>query len=139
MAFFATAGAAGADFGMNNRNRRKDIVLGGIFGIVAAAFVASNSFSTMLPRVPRSISTLAAVTVSATLAVAGAANDLVGFFGIVGASFGPICGAMVADYLLTGRRWSGPRRGINWAGYLAWATGFLVGIPITYPECRPFG
>ena len=34
--FFATAGAAGADFGMNDRNR-KDIALGGILGIVDGA------------------------------------------------------------------------------------------------------
>ena len=37
--FFATAGAAGADFTMNNRNK-KDVVLGGLFGITAAALVA---------------------------------------------------------------------------------------------------
>ncbi len=186
--YFATAGAAGADFGMNNRNR-KDIVLGGIFGIVVGAviagglpilsvagyigrgagppsydytaaiasvgalapamfflfaaaslvptcfssFIASNSFSTMLPKVPRSVSTLAGVTISVILAITGVANDLVGFFVIVGASFGPICGAMAADYFLAGRRWSGPRRGINWAGYVAWALGFLVGIPNHVP------
>lgn len=182
--FFATAGAAGADFGMNNRDRR-DVVLGGIFGIVAgtfvagglailsvagyigrgagpvnydysaailsvgtlapimfflfaaasvvptcfSSFIASNSFSTMLPNVPRSVSTIGALTVSAIMAITGVAANLVGFFGIVGASFGPICGAMAADYLLSGRRWSGPRRGINWAGYFAWVLGFLVGIP----------
>lgn len=182
--YFATAGAAGADFGMNNRNP-KDVILGGVFGIVlgvviagglpilsvagyigrgtgqpsydysatiasvgalapimfflfAAAsmvptcfssFIASNSFSTMLPRIPRGVSTLAGVTVSAILAITGVAANLVGFFTVVGASFGPICGAMAADYLLAGGRWSGPRKGINWAGYVAWAIGFLVGIP----------
>ncbi len=186
--YFATAGAAGADFGMNNGSR-KDIVLGGIFGIVlgvliagglpilsvagylgrdagahnydysaaiasvgalapamfflfAAAslvptcfssFIAANSFSTMLPKISRTVSTLAAVTVSAILAITGVANNLVGFFSIVGASFGPICGAMAADYLLAGRRWSGPRLGINWAGCIAWAVGFLVGIPAAIP------
>jgi len=186
--FFATAGAAGADFGMNNRNR-KDIILGGICGIVLGAliagglpilsvagylgrgagppsydytaaiasvgalapamfflfaaaslvptcfssFIASNSFSTMLPKIPRSLSTLAGVTISAILAITGVAKDLVGFFTIVGASFGPICGAMAADYLLAGKRWSGPRLGINWAGYIAWAIGFLVGIPDHLP------
>jgi cytosine permease len=186
--FFASAGAAGADFGMNNR-RGKDIVLGGIFGIIVGAlvagglpilsvagyigrstgpvsydytatiasvgalapvmfflfaaaslvptcfssFIASNSFSTMLPMIPRSVSTLLALTVSAVLAITGIAKNLVGFFGIVGASFGPICGAMAADYLIEGRRWSGPRRGINWAGYVAWATGFLVGVPDHIP------
>src|SRR5579875_2013151 len=186
--FFATAGAAGADFGMNNRNR-KDIILGGICGIVLGAliagglpilsvagylgrgagppsydytaaiasvgalapamfflfaaaslvptcfssFIASNSFSTILPKIPRSLSTLAGVTISAILAITGVAKDLVGFFTIVGASFSPICGAMAADYLLAGKRWSGPRLGINWAGYIAWAIGFLVGIPDHLP------
>ncbi len=181
--FFATAGAAGADFGMNNRNRA-DIILGGIFGVTLAivvagglpilsvaghigktagtpdyaytaaiasagslapvmfflfaaaslaptcfcCFIASNSFGTMLPKIPRSLSTLVGVTIGAILAITGVANNLVGFFVIVGASFGPICGAMAADYLLAGKKWSGPRQGINWAGYIAWALGFLVGI-----------
>jgi cytosine permease len=115
--YFATAGAAGADFGMNNANR-KDVILGGICGVVGGAliagglpllsvagylgrgagpqsydytaaissvgalapvmfflfaiasmvptcfssFIASNSFSTMLPKIPRAASTLAALT-----------------------------------------------------------------------------
>ena len=62
------------------------------------------------------------------LAVTGVAANLIGFFTIVGASFGPIIGAMVADYLLAGRKWSGPREGVNPAGYVAWAVGFVVGI-----------
>lgn len=186
--YFATAGAAGADFGMNNRDR-KDIFLGGLFGIVGGAliagglpllsvagylgrgvgpasydytaaiasvgtlapvmfflfaiasmvptcfssFIASNSFSTMLPKIPRVVSTFIALTLSVVLAATGVANNLVGFFSLVAASFGPICGAMAADYLLAGRRWSGPRAGINWAGYIAWLIGFLVGIPEHIP------
>ncbi len=181
--FFATAGAAGADFGMNNRNRR-DIALGGLTGITLAilvagglavlsvaghigqtagaanydyataiksvgalapivfflfaaaslvptcfcTFIAANSFGTMLPKIPRSFSTMVGVTIGAILAVTGVAENLVGFFTLVGASFGPICGAMAADYLLAGKKWSGPRQGINWAGYVAWAVGFVVGI-----------
>ena len=35
---------------------------------------------------------------------------------------------MAADYLLAGRRWSGPRAGFNPAGWIAWAIGFVVGI-----------
>jgi cytosine permease len=62
------------------------------------------------------------------IAVTGGAAHLISFFTIVGASFGPICGAMAADYLLSGKKWAGPREGINWAGYIAWAVGFLVGI-----------
>jgi len=181
--FFATAGAAGADFGMNSRNE-KDVRMGGLVGIALAivfaaglpllsvagasklyalpglgyddvigsiggiiatamfflftiasippacfcAFIAGNSFSTMIPGVPRISSTMVGVTVAIVLAVTGVAADLVSFFTIVGASFGPICGAMAADYLLAGKRWAGPRQGINWAGYGAWALGFLVGI-----------
>lgn len=184
LGFFATAGAAGADFGMSSRDER-DVRLGGLTGIALAivyagglpllsvagahgldpafgsyaydavlkslggllassmfllfalasvpsacfcAFIAGNSFATMIPAVPRMASTMAAVTLSIALAITGAAENLVGFFSIVGASFGPICGAMAADYLLAGKRWAGPRRGVNLAGYGAWAAGFLVGI-----------
>jgi hypothetical protein len=35
---------------------------------------------------------------------------------------------MAADYLLSGCKWAGPRKGINWAGYIAWAVGFVVAI-----------
>jgi cytosine permease len=182
--FFATAGAAGADFGMNSRDER-DVRLGGLIGIAVAilyaaglpimsvagaraldpnvtaftydaviaslggflastmfllfaitsipsacfcAFIAGNSFSTMIPGVKRISSMMVAVTVAIILAVTGVAQNLIGFFTIVGASFGPICGAMAADYMLSGRKWAGPRQGVNMAGYIAWALGFIVGI-----------
>lgn len=181
--FFATAGAAGADFGINARHER-DVRWGGLVGVmlapivagglalaaVAAAngsnpklpfdyanvlqgiggpiatsmfflfavasipatcfciFIAGNSFSTMIPGVPRVTSSMAAGAVGIVLAVTGVATHLISFFSIVGASFGPICGAIAADYLLSGKRWAGPREGINWAGYIAWAVGFVVGI-----------
>jgi len=182
--FFATAGAAGADFGMNNRNERDirwggfvgiavavlyagglplmsvagaralhpeltafgyDAVIGAIGGFLATAmfflfavasvapacfcaFIIGNSFATMFPSIPRMSSTLTGVAAAVVLAVTGVAANLAGVFTIVGASFGPICGAITADYLLSGRRWAGPRAGINWAGYISWALGFLVGI-----------
>lgn len=182
--FFATAGAAGADFGMNNRDQR-DVRLGGLIGITLAivyagglpilsvmgaralnpslpsleygsaiasvggflasamfflfaiasipsacfcAFIAGNSFATMIPGVKRISSTMAAVTVAILLAVTGAADNLISVFTFVGASFGPICGAIAADYLLSGKKWAGPREGINFAGYAAWAIGFVVGM-----------
>ncbi len=93
-----------------------------------SAFIAGNSLSTMIPGVSRMVSTMAAATVAVVLAVTGVAGNLVNLFNVIGASFGPICGAMAADYLLSGRKWAGPREGINWAGYLAWAAGFVVGI-----------
>lgn len=182
--FFATAGAAGADFGMNSRDER-DVRLGGFVGIALAilyagglpilsvagamalsgnlssfsydaviasvggvlatamfflfaiasippacfcALIAGNSFSTMIPGVKRISSMLVGVTIAIALAVTGVAANLIGFFTIVGASFGPICGAMAADYVLSGKKWAGPRSGISIAGYGAWALGFLVGI-----------
>lgn len=181
--FFATAGAAGADFGTNARNKG-DVRWGGLVGVTLAAlvagglsisavaaanaanpgtgfdyanviqgiggimgssmfvlfalasipatcfciFIAGNSFSTMIPGVPRVTSTMAAGAAGILLAVTGAANNLAGFFGLVGASFGPVCGALAADYLLSGKRWAGPREGVNLAGYIAWLVGFLVGI-----------
>lgn len=189
LGFFATGGAAGADFGTSARNAA-DVRWGGIVGIVFAgivagglalasvagahglnpalsgyqyddvvrsvggpiatamfllfalasipsacfcSFVIGNSFSTMVPQVSRAFSTMTGATVAIILAVTGAASDLIGFFSIVGASFSPICGAIAADYLGHGRQWAGPRRGINWAGYGAWAAGFCVGIIPTLP------
>jgi len=181
--FFATAGAAGADFGLNSRDGR-DVKLGGLFGVALAIiyaggmpllavaganglhpgvgmtydavlgsiggfsasamfilfaiasvvptcfciFIAGNSFSTMIPGVPRVSSSMVAVTIGVILAVTGVAANLVAVFSLVGASFGPICGAMLADYLLSGGKWAGPRQGINWAGYAGWAVGFVIGI-----------
>jgi len=177
--FFATAGAAGADFGMNARHAR-DVRWGGLVGVMLAPivagglalaavaasksptldyadviqgiggslgastfflfalasipagcfciFIAGNSFSTMIPGVPRVASSLAAGALGIVLAVTGVAMNLAGFFTIVGASFGPICGAIAADYLLSGRRWAGPREGVNLAGYISWAIGFAVGV-----------
>jgi cytosine permease len=182
--FFATAGAAGADFGINSRNS-SDVKMGGLVGIALAvlvagglsllsvagahglnaglagwnyddviqniggpvasvmfflfaiasipatcfcAFIAGNSFSTMIPGVSRVASTMTGAVVGILLAVTGVAANLISFFTIVGASFGPICGAMAADYLLSGRKWAGPRDGVNLAGYVAWAVGFVVGI-----------
>lgn len=180
--FFATAGAAGVDFGMNSQDER-DVRSGGLVGVglailvagglpllsVAGAhvlygvkdyhfdsaiaqtgsfagiafflfavasiapmcfssFIAGNSLSTMIPGVARVTSTMVGAVIAAILAITGAAGNLAGLFTIIGASFGPICGAMVADYWLAGKRWAGPREGINLAGYGAWAVGFLVGI-----------
>jgi cytosine permease len=93
-----------------------------------SSFIAGNSLATMIPGVPRSTSTMVGAVIAAILAYTGAAANLVNLFTIIGASFGPICGAMVADYWLSGKRWAGPREGINLAGYGAWAVGFVIGI-----------
>ena len=184
--FFATAGAAGCDFGMNNRNA-KDVQLGGLIGVAGAtilagglallivagahgagmasdpavlkaptlmggivgakyapvfmyllaiaafppacfsSFVAANSFKTTLPNVKPSISCGIGILVAVLLALSGYAGNAAGVFTIIGASFGPVCGAMAADYLLAGRKWAGPRAGFNPAGWISWVLGFIVG------------
>ena len=184
--FFATAGAAGVDFGMHNRNS-KDIHLGGLFGIalstifagglalliVAGAYgkglegltgldptkmmgavmgnktvgavffyllaiaafpaacfsslIAANSFKATLPKVNPFISCGIGTAVAIALVISGWAGDAVQVFKIIGASFGPICGAMAADYLLSGRKWAGPRASFNPAGWISWLVGFAVG------------
>lgn len=184
--FFATAGAAGVDICMSNRDK-KDVSMGGIVGIILAivftagisviavagarasgvigpdvvnmttalekklspglfaaimigltlasfpgacfsSFIAANSFKTVMPKVNPFLSVGIGAVVSMILAITGVASKLPSVFGLIGASFGPICGAMLVDYLLAGGRWSGPRAGFNPAGWIAWLLGFIVGI-----------
>lgn len=182
--FFATAGAAGVDFGMNNRDTR-DVQLGGLVGIAGAtifagglgllivagahglgkglntmeptalmgdlvgaktggvfmyllaiaafppacfsSFIAANSFKTTLPKVNPFISVGLGTLVSIILTLTGAAGKAGDVFTVIGASFGPVCGAMAADYLLSGNKWNGPRAGFNPAGWISWIVGFAVG------------
>lgn len=196
--FFATAGAAGTDFGTNSRNKN-DVQMGGLIGIALAitvtagisllivagtygspdfstiavattsmtnppnlilqtpglipvlmgksaplilfllalaafppacfsAFIAANSFKTTLPKVNPFISVGIGTVVSIVLAITGLAGKAIIVFQIIGASFGPICGAMLVDYLLAGGNWPGPRAGFNPAGWISWLAGFVVGI-----------
>ncbi len=184
--FFATAGAAGVDFGTNSRDE-KDVKMGGLVGIAVAifataglsllivaglagkslgivpslssfeliptvlgkdtakwvyfllavaafppacfsSFIAANSFRTTLPKVNPFISVGIGAAVSIILAITGLAGKAVDVFKIIGASFGPICGAMLVDYILSKGQWTGPRAGFNPAGWISWALGFIVGI-----------
>jgi cytosine permease len=195
--FFATAGAAGVDFGTNSRDK-SDVSMGGLIGVALAivvtaglsmlvvagvygsadlsakaiaagteqksfildsfnlipivlgkdiakwvmfllavaafppacfsSFIAANSFKTTLPKVNPFVSVGIGAAVSILLAVTGYAGKVIPVFVIIGASFGPICGAMLVDYFLSDGRWTGPRAGFNPAGWIAWALGFIVGI-----------
>jgi len=97
-------------------------------GACFSSFIAANSFKTTMPKVNPFVSVGIGTIVSIILAVTGAASSLPNVFGLIGASFGPIVGAMVVDYLLSGGTWSGPRGGFNPAGWIAWLVGFIVGI-----------
>jgi cytosine permease len=97
-------------------------------GACFSSFIAANSFKTVMPQVNPFVSVGIGAVVSIIIAVTGWAGNLLSVFGLIGASFGPIVGAMVVDYLLSGKRWIGPRAGFNPAGWIAWALGFIVGI-----------
>jgi cytosine permease len=185
--FFATAGAAGTDFGMNSRDD-KDVQMGGLLGISGAtilagglalvivagafgsgkatdasvlnptqlmgaligektgavfmwllalaafppacfsSFIAANSFKTTLPKVNPFITVGIGTAVSVLLAVTGWAADVMSVFGVIGASFGPVCGAMMVDYIMAGKKWAGPRASWNPAGWISWVAGFIVGM-----------
>ncbi len=201
--FFATAGAAGADFGTNSRDK-SDVSMGGLIGValaiivtagisilivagtygspelskdaVAAAgkgglslqtpalisvimgksagglimfllalaafpaacfssFIAANSFKTTLSSVNPFVSVGIGAAVSILLAVTGLAGKAIIVFQIIGASFGPILGAMLVEYLFNGGKWSGPRAGFNPAGWISWLLGLIVGIlPILHDK-----
>ncbi len=185
--FFATAGAAGVDFGTNSRDA-KDVQWGGLAGVAGAiivtggasiliaagafantgsyalntadagfmskvmgsesagkwmglllaiaafppacfsSFIAANSFKTTLPKVDPFISVGLGAVISIILAVTGWAGQASDVFGVIGASFGPVCGAMMVDYFLAGKKWAGPRAGWNMAGWVSWIVGFIVGM-----------
>lgn len=93
-----------------------------------SSFIAANSFKTTLPKVNPFISVGIGAAISIALAVTGLAGKVIPVFVIIGASFGPICGAMMVDYLINGKQWTGPRAGFNPAGWISWALGFVVGI-----------
>lgn len=92
-----------------------------------SSLIAANSFKNTLPKVNPFISCGLGTLASVALVVSGYAGDAANMFGIIGASFGPICGAMTADYLLAGCKWPGPRAGFNLAGWISWAVGFYIG------------
>jgi cytosine permease len=97
-------------------------------GACFSSFIAANSFKTVMPRANPFLTVGLGALVSIVLAVTRVAADLGSVFALIGASFGPICGAMFADYFLMSRKWSGPRAGFNPAGWIAWAVGFVVGM-----------
>lgn len=96
-------------------------------GACFASFIGANSFKTTMPKVSPYLSVGLGALAAAILAVTGVVGDVIWVFVLIGASFGPVCGAMLADYLMSGRKWSGPRAGFNLAGWISWIVGFSIG------------
>ncbi|NLY98969.1 MAG: cytosine permease, partial [Pirellulaceae bacterium] len=102
-----------------------------------SSFIAANSFKTTLPKVNPFITCGLGTAGSVALVISGYAGNAAGVFTIIGASFGPVCGAIAADYLLAGKGWAGPRAGFNPAGWISWIVGFAVGA-FNFIPARPF-
>ena len=92
-----------------------------------ASLIGVTGLKTTLSKVPPLLSiglcTIAAIAICLT----GWGLDAGTIFGFIGASFGPVCGAMMAEYILSKGEWVGPRAGFSPAGWLAWLFGFIVG------------
>ena len=92
-----------------------------------SAIIAATAIKTTLPKINPWITCGIGCAVAEALAMKGVAAKLPVVFGFFGASFGPICGAMVAEYFMNKGRWTGPRAGFNPAGWIAWVVGFVIG------------
>lgn len=92
-----------------------------------SSIIAATSIKTTLPKVNPWVSCGIGCAIAEVLAMTGVALKLPVIFGFFGASFGPICGAMVAEYIMSKGRWTGPRAGFNPAGWIAWVVGFVIG------------
>ena len=142
VALIAIAGTQGVEgvASLNPYENMKAIVgtqIGGVFifllaiaafpGACFSSLIAANSFKTTLPKVNPFVSCGIGTLVACLLIVTGLAGKAGTVFGFIGASFGPVCGAMMADYFLAKQKWAGPRAGFNPAGWVSWGVGFFVG------------
>jgi cytosine permease len=93
-----------------------------------SALIAANSFKTTLPNVNPVVSVGIGTAGACLLAVTGWAGDAAAIFAVIGATFGPVCGSMCAEFLINGGKWPGPRAGMNPAGWIAWIVGTTVGV-----------
>jgi cytosine permease len=96
-------------------------------GACFSSLIAANSFKTTMPNVNPLVSVGIGALVAVILAVTGVVGSVISVFNVIGASFGPVCGAMLADSILSGGKWSGPRAGFNPAGWISWIIGFAAG------------
>ena len=92
-----------------------------------SSLIGIASLKSTLSKIPPFISVGLCTLAAIGICLAGWGLDAGSIFGFIGASFGPVCGAMMAEYILTGGKWTGPRAGFSPAGWLAWLLGFIVG------------
>jgi len=92
-----------------------------------SSLIGANSFKTVFPRINPLITCAVGTAAAVLQLITKSAADAGIVFNVIGASFGPVCGALAAEYILSGRKWSGPREGWNLAGWISWFFGFIIG------------
>jgi cytosine permease len=92
-----------------------------------SSLIGANSFKTVFPKINPLVTCGVGTAAAIGLVVTKIAADAPIVFNVIGASFGPVCGALAAEYLLNGKKWAGPREGWNLAGWISWFVGFVVG------------
>jgi cytosine permease len=102
--------------------------LGSMAPAVFAAFVFGRRLTEVVQRSRRLYLTLLGAAVGVVLIALRITARLDIVFGILGAVFAPITGIVSAEYFRLSRAWSGPRRGFNPAGAIAWVLGLVVGL-----------
>ncbi len=102
--------------------------LGSMAPAVYASHLIGVRFSAAWPTLSRTSWTMLGATASLPIVATGLAAHTGVIFGVLGAAFAPVVGALAADYVRRKGRWAGPRRGANLAGWLAWAIGLAVGL-----------
>jgi hypothetical protein len=113
-------------------------VIGGailmLFGLVTlapactAALICSRRLKARWPALRRSAWTWLAGLLVFVLVATSWASRIEPIFGLMGAFFASVAGAMVSDALRQRLAWKGLRQGIHAPGVFAWLTGLAVGL-----------
>ncbi|MDB5350478.1 MAG: purine-cytosine permease-like transporter [Planctomycetota bacterium] len=101
------------------------LALGLLGPACSTPYVIARQLSAIWPRPPRWLWSVLGAIATWPLIATGVARNLEFLFGVIGGLTAPAVGAIAADYSRTRGRWPGPRRGVNWAGMIAWFLGVL--------------
>ena len=93
-----------------------------------ASYLLAEGMHAIRPRASRTFWVLAGVLAAWLLIVSGRVAHLLSVFGVIGAVFAPIAGALAADYVRSRGRWPAARSGWNGPGVLAWVVGLVIGL-----------
>lgn len=104
------------------------LALGLLGPCVYAPYLFSKYAGNFLPGVKPLRLALASVPAAWLLASLGWADSLPRIFGWMGAAFGPVAGAIAADFVRQKGRWPGPRPGWRASAAIAWAVGLAAGL-----------